>query len=158
MQLSELTIRPLTQAEAESIAGWRYPGEYSFYDHDADPGDRDELLHHRGDQYFAALTPSGELVGFLQFKPADDAVEIGLGLRPDLTGRGLGGEFLAQGLAFAKQHYGVNRITLAVAAFNQRAIRVYERAGFVETGCAPRETGGATWEFVTMALELPSPG
>jgi hypothetical protein len=32
---------------------------------------------------------------------ADDVTEVGLGLRPDLTGRGLGGAFLDAGLRFA---------------------------------------------------------
>ena len=151
--LPTLTIRPMTQADAVAIAAWRYPGEYVFYNADADPADLDELLHRRGDQRFAAVMPSGELVGHYQLKPADDSVELGLGLRPDLTGQGLGGDFVAGGIELVRRRHGAVRITLAVAAFNERAIRVYERAGFVETGRGPHETGGATWEFVTMALD-----
>lgn len=151
--LPELTIRPTTQADAEAIAAWRYPGEYAFYDADADPVDLDELLHDRGDGRFAVATGDGELVGHFQLKPGDGAVELGLGLRPDLTGRGLGASFLDQGIRFVERLQGPTRITLAVAAFNERAITVYARAGFVETGRGPRETGGATWEFVTMALD-----
>jgi len=151
--LPELTIRPMSQADAEAIAAWRYPGEYAFYDADADPEDLDELLHRRGDGRFAAVTADGGLVGHFQLKPGDGAVELGLGLRPDLTGRGLGASFLDQGVRFVRERHGPVRITLAVAAFNERAITVYERAGFVETGRGPHETAGATWEFVTMALD-----
>jgi len=53
----------------------------------------------------------------------DDLAELGLGLRPDLTGRGLGAELLAIGLHFAED-LGAERCTLAVAAFNRRAITV----------------------------------
>ena len=151
--LPRLTIRPMTQADAVAIAAWRYPVEYAFYDADGDPADLDELLHRRGDQRFAALTPGGKLIGHYQLKPAGDSVELGLGLRPDLTGQGLGGDFVARGIELVRSRHGAVRITLAVAAFNERAIRVYERTGFVETGRGPRETGGATWEFVTMALD-----
>jgi len=48
---------------------------------------------------------------------------------------------------------GAGRITLAVATFNARAIRVYERCGFVETGRHVRRLGGRDWEFANMELK-----
>ena len=44
----EFTIRPMTAADAHAVAAWRYPGEYSFYDADADPDDLAELLDPSG--------------------------------------------------------------------------------------------------------------
>ena len=41
---TELHFEPLTQADAEAIAEWRYPEPYSFYDWTADPDDLRELL------------------------------------------------------------------------------------------------------------------
>ncbi len=58
----------------------------------------------------------------------------GFGLRPDLTGRGLGEQFVRTGLEFARTRYASRRIVLDVAAFNKRAIRVHRRVGFAETG------------------------
>jgi len=43
-----------------------------------------------------------------------------------------------------------------VATFNARAIRVYERCGFVETGRHLRRLGGRDWEFADMELR-PAP-
>jgi [ribosomal protein S18]-alanine N-acetyltransferase len=60
--------------------------------------------------------------------PSD--LDYGLGLRPDLTGQGLGLEFFRAGLVFARERYQPQRVYLHVAAFNERARRVYERAGF----------------------------
>jgi [ribosomal protein S18]-alanine N-acetyltransferase len=152
--MSGWTFSRMTQAEAEQIATWRYPGEYAFYDADFFGDDLAELLDpdRRGDEYWSA-TGDGTLEGFVQLKPAAvGAAEIGLGLRPDLTGRGLGGAFVAAVVALAKAE-GAGRIVLAVAAFNLRAIRVYERAGFAETGRHVRHLAGRDWEFVDMALE-----
>ena len=55
------------------------------------------------------------------FDVRDDATGIGLGLRPDLTGQGLGEELIAAGLRFAAERFGSRAFTLTVAAFNERA-------------------------------------
>jgi len=146
-------FRPLTQADAEAIAGWRYPGEYAFYDWSADVDDERELLTPalRGDAYVAADDDDGELVGFFSFKhPAPGTVELGLGLRPDRTGRGLGEEFVEAGLEYARREYEPDRFTLAVATFNRRAITVYERTGFEAARTYLHRTNGSDWEFLEM--------
>ena len=38
----------MSQQDAEAIAAWRYDGDYSFYDADADAGDLALLLSGRG--------------------------------------------------------------------------------------------------------------
>ena len=76
--------------------------------------------------------------------------EIGLGLRPDLTGRGLGESFLRACLHFASAVLGAQSYTLAVAAFNRRAITVYERAGFQEVERFQHFTNGARHPFIRM--------
>jgi len=152
--VSAWTFAPMTQAEAEEIAGWHYPGEYAFYDADWIPAGLAELLdpEQRGDQYHSARSTDGELEGFAQLEPAaGGATEIGLGLRPDLTGRGLGQAFTNAVIDLARRA-GAGRITLAVATFNVRAVRVYERCGFVETGRHVRRLGDRDWEFADMEL------
>jgi hypothetical protein len=59
----------------------------------------------------------GALIGFYFFEPCGDALFYGLGLRPDLTGRGLGEQFALAGLKFARPIYGQCRAMLDVAAF-----------------------------------------
>jgi ribosomal-protein-alanine N-acetyltransferase len=140
-------IRAMTAEDAEAIAAWHYPGPYAFYDWEQDPGDLAELLDpgEWGRRYFAA-DAEGELAGFFVLKPHGDSTEIGLGLRPDLTGQGLGARFLEAGLRFG----GAERYTLAVAAFNQRAITVYERAGFAVIARYVHRTNGADHAFLRM--------
>jgi [ribosomal protein S18]-alanine N-acetyltransferase len=152
--VSAWTFTPMTQGEAEEIACWHYPGEYAFYDADFISEGMGELLDpaQRRDEYHAARNAEGVLEGFAQLEPVGGgATEIGLGLRPDLTGRGLGQAFTGAVIDLARRH-GAGRITLAVAAFNTRAIRVYERSGFAETGRHTRRLGDRDWEFVDMEL------
>jgi [ribosomal protein S18]-alanine N-acetyltransferase len=150
-----LEIRQMLQAHAEEIASWRYPEPYSFYDADADPGDLALLLdaEARRGRYFAAFGDNAALVGFFEFRTEGDEVVVGLGLRPDLTGRGFGLAFLEQGLAFARERFEPAAFRLSVAAFNERAIRVYERAGFERVRIFDHETAGAVHPFVEMARQ-----
>jgi ribosomal-protein-alanine N-acetyltransferase len=150
----EFALRSLTQADAEEVAAWAYPGEFAFYDMASDPADLALLLDpvRRGRDWYAADGDDGTLAGFFQLKPGDGVVEIGLGLRPDMCGRGLGERFTGAGIDLIRRVYGEVRITLAVAAFNRRAVTVYERCGFAETGRHTRRQGEREWEFVTMDL------
>ena len=144
----------LSQADAEAIAEWRYPEPYSFYNWTADVEDLGELLDPalRGEAYWAVRDEAGELVGHFSFKRKDEqTIEIGLGLRPDLTGRGLGRSFLAAGLDFAREGFAPERFVLSVATFNERAIKVYERAGFARVRVYMHSTAGAEWEFLEMS-------
>ena len=121
---TELHFEPLTQADAEAIAEWRYPEPYSFYDWTADPDDLRELLEsaRRGQAYWAVTDEADELVGYFEFKPKEEgALEIGLGLRPDLTGRGMGASFLAAGLEFAQARFAPERFTGVGRITSQRA-------------------------------------
>ena len=143
-----LTIEPATVETFAELDAWRYEPPYDFYDGGAEP-----VLN--PERYYSAVGEDGMLVGFYYFEEKGDALEIGLGLRPNLTGRGRGSEFFRVGLEFGRARYRPARVILNVAAFNERAIRVYERAGFRETGRHVRTF--ARWgevEFVEMEERL----
>jgi hypothetical protein len=59
--------------------------------------------------------------------------------------------FLDAGLQFAAERFAPERFTLEVAAFNRRAITVYERAGFVEIERFDHRTNGGLHPFVRMS-------
>ena len=124
-----MTVR-IEQASPEVLAelgGWAYDPPYDFYD------GRHESVRDP-DRYFGAFDETGSLVGHYYYELQDDVLVYGLGMRPDLTGRGSGLEFFRAGLEFGRERFRPARIVLAVAAFNERAIKVYERAGFRVTG------------------------
>jgi [ribosomal protein S18]-alanine N-acetyltransferase len=139
----------LTPDDAQVIASWHYPPPYDFYDAAADPDDLAELLS-APEYYFTATDEAGEIVGFLEVKRDQPVAEIGLGLRPDLTGRGLGMTFVESVLAFVRERSSPTSFELSVAEFNVRAIRVYERAGFEPIERYMHTTNGADWPFVRM--------
>jgi RimJ/RimL family protein N-acetyltransferase len=142
----KVTIASANPEEMAEIDMYSYDPPYDFYDGRDDPVQNPE-------RFFAAHDAAGELVGFYYFETKGDALEIGLGLRPDLTGLGHGAEFLRQGVEFGRRLFDATRIILNVAAFNERAIKVYERAGFRETGRHVRKfTRWGEVPFVEMEL------
>jgi ribosomal-protein-alanine N-acetyltransferase len=137
------TFRPLRWRDALEASRWHYPPPYQVYDIS-----RASLLTIWAAQqalrplglaiYYAALDERGDLAGLFTYLQRGDTVEVGLGLRPDLTGRGNGLAFLEAGLDFGRRLYAPAAFRLTVAAFNRRAIAVYERAGFRVVGARRR--------------------
>ena len=95
----------MDDTDVGKISSWRYEPPYDW---DADPNDLAELQdpRQRRDVYFSFRDRKGQFVGFFQFEQEDEVVDVGLGLRPDLTGMGLGLEFLLSGLKFAAVQAG----------------------------------------------------
>jgi len=151
MKLMLITFRPLDRTAADGIRSWHYEAPYDFYDMSEDLGDLDEFYapSRWGVSLFGAYDEEN-LVGFADLIPHDDVIELGLGLRPDLTGRRLGLDFVNAILEFGTKHTPVREFRLDVAQFNERAIRVYERAGFTRTREYLRETNGGLWPFIEM--------
>jgi [ribosomal protein S18]-alanine N-acetyltransferase len=145
-------IAPMSQADAVAVARWHYPDPYSFYDRTADNDDAALLLdaERRKGRFFSVQDEKGNLVGFFELQKLGNDVVIGLGLHPELTGRGLGGDFLEAGIAFAQRKFRPTRFRLSVATFNKRAIKVYERAGFTTTRSFDHETNGGVYRFLEM--------
>jgi ribosomal-protein-alanine N-acetyltransferase len=144
--------------DAHSASRWHYPGPYAFYDLSPlmlySAVLTQEILKPLGYIiYYSALDERGELVGVFTYVRRAGAVEIGLALRPDLTGRGAGLEFILAGLAFGRERFRPKRFTLTVATFNRRAITVYERAGFVPGRITRRRASGRVFEEMRMTRD-----
>jgi [ribosomal protein S18]-alanine N-acetyltransferase len=142
-----MRVRPLTVADAEEIATWRYPGRYATYD-------VGEVIPVPSAD-FAAVERDAELIGYCCFGPAArvDGVaaeagkaDVGYGLRPDLTGYGLGREFVGAVLAHARGEFRGRRLRLLILAWNERSLRVAVAHGFE----AERTVANAEGEFVVM--------
>ena len=148
-------FRPLRWDDALAVGRWRYPAPYELYDLGSIAllvgVSLDRLLAPLGRMGFYAVC-SGEdpLVGVFSFRRLGRTVELGLALRPDLTGRKIGLGFVEAGMDFARRTFAPAAFRLDVATFNRRAIRVYERAGFVPGPRFIRPTRLGPYEFMEM--------
>jgi ribosomal-protein-alanine N-acetyltransferase len=127
-------VEEWTESHAREVARWRYEPPYDFYDLASDPDDAAAMSDPgRFGHYRAVLEDGDEKLGaFWYFDWHGDVVEVGIGLRPDLTGRGRGESFLRAQLAYATSRWSPATFRLFVAAWNERAIRLYKRLAFRE--------------------------
>ena len=131
-----MKVEALNDDQAAAIAEWRYEFPYEWYDTSADPRRVELFANPVRRTHLRAVVDDGELVGFFNFVPERDEVRIGLGMRPDLTGRGLAQPFIEAGLDYARREWRPLHFRLWVARWNERALRAYRSAGFREVASA----------------------
>jgi len=146
-------IMPMMPAYAAEIVTWRYPPPYDCYDMtDANPAFIASAI-----SGFFALVDAGELIGFRSFGADgqvpggdydDSALDTGGGLRPDLTGKGLGRQAIATGLEFGRREFAPPAFRVTVASFNQRALRVVRSLGFRDVASFLALTDGSSFEIL----------
>ena len=137
----ELTIRPVTEADIREFAAWHHEPPYDVYDI---PPPIDEAVEYflRPSTGCHSISRNGLLAGFITFGsdarvPGGDysapALDIGLGIKPELTGIGLGAAHVAAVVAFAQETFEETVRRVTIAASNERALRVWMGGGFEET-------------------------
>ncbi len=80
-------------------------------------------------------------------------LDVGLGMHPKFCGRGLGTYFVRAGLVYAHRAFGTNHFRLTAATGNIRAIKVYAKLGFIESGIIKGCVGPPVSEFTVMTLD-----
>lgn len=133
-----LNFSPLDESAAREIVRWRYEPPYDIYGLENSDKTVNYLLDEQN-KFHAMRDNNNELVGFCSFGedgqvPGGDysrnALDIGMGIRPDLTGQGRGSNFVAAVLDFAQQNFDPDSLRVTIAAFNQRAQNVWKKNGF----------------------------
>lgn len=77
----------------------------------------------------------GELTLFVDHKPRTrHGISFGIGVEPAFSGRGVGEKLLRTAMDYARNWLGITRMELEVFDDNQRALRLYQRLGFIQEG------------------------
>jgi RimJ/RimL family protein N-acetyltransferase len=147
----ELVFRPADETSIRAFLKWHYDPPYDIYN--ADPAGTDENVRYFLDPKnacYGIADVGGDLHAYCTYGPdgqvpggdySAEALDIGLGVRPDLTGKGRGSSYVAAVLDFGRRTFSPPAFRVTVAAFNARALRVWKKAGFqpVQTFRAERD-------------------
>ncbi|MTI71699.1 MAG: GNAT family N-acetyltransferase [Firmicutes bacterium] len=133
----EYNFAPMNIEYAKKIKNWRYNGfvksiymEPYFKNYDKE---NKKLKGPSNCDGYVVLSYD-EIVGLFEYYFTDDILEIGLALNPKLVGKGLGKEFVYQGIKFGIKEFSYKGeyIKLTVNKKNKPAIKVYEKTGFLK--------------------------
>lgn len=98
----------------------------------------------------------GDVVGSLSADEVRGRASLGMMVEREWRGRGIGGELLAECLAWAKTR-GAHKLTLEVWPHNTAAVALYKRHGFAIEGRLRRHyrrQNGELWDALIMGLVL----
>lgn len=152
-------LSPMTEADQTKFCVWLQSDELrSLIDDPRVPGIEDQMKWFKRVQqpdrkFFSLITvPDGKLIGNCGFVDIDTTTKeatlrITIG-NPDYLGKGLGSEAVSLLVHYGFESMSLQRILLKVLSTNTRAIRTYEKAGFVPESEETKE--GKT--IVTMSL------
>jgi [ribosomal protein S18]-alanine N-acetyltransferase len=139
-EIGRFTFRQIDIAAARRIAAWEYPPPYDLYSYNpAEAEENVQGLLTPDYHYYTVWDERGELIGYRCFGEdaqvfggdySAEALDMGGGLRPDLTGQGSGAAFMTAAITFAQQQFAPAAFRATVAAFNQRALRVCIKVGY----------------------------
>lgn len=157
-----MNIRKGNTADFEQIVRWQYPPPYETYNiSESDWGETIDYFDELADNFVVIYDDNDTLLGFCSFGadgqvPGGDystvALDVGMGMRPDLTGRGQGKQYLTAVIDYAQKTFRPTHLRATIAAFNQRAQNMVKRAGFIETDRFKATNSGR--EFVIFVLNL----
>jgi [ribosomal protein S18]-alanine N-acetyltransferase len=153
-----LIFIPMDEANACTLISWRYDPPYDIYNIPASTVEEVSFLTDPHNAYYSMHNEDGILEAFCCFG-ADaqvpggnytaDALDVGWGVRPDLTGQGRGLAYVTAILAFARQTFAPVRFRTTVAAFNTRSRRVCEKAGFEQVQVFSASTDNRPFVILT---------
>lgn len=137
--MSNYIYRPMDELAAREVSSWRYEPPYDIYN-DVDLENSLECYLERTYHYYS-VWQNQELIAFRCF--GEDArvaggnysavaLDMGGGLRPDLTGKGMGASLMLSAFEFAKIHFNPKEFRCTVAGFNIRAQKVCLKVGYKE--------------------------
>jgi len=133
-----LELRQIRSAAAHIMQTWRYTGIMNRYSFAANETTHQRLCQHESG-YWQVRDEQGSLYGFVvighhaQVAGGDytsNAVDLLIGLRPDLIGQLRGGGLCAVAITHAQSRHPDKTLRVSIPTSHDAALAVWQRAGF----------------------------
>jgi diamine N-acetyltransferase len=158
IQGPRVILRLLRRADLGEMASWRPFDDPLFAEANWTQRSLDELnrwytrCSRDSQRLLCAVTDqSGQIIGSITLRERDGlrSARLGITLGADFVDQGYGTEALTLFFDYYFGELGFAKMVLDVVGYNQRAIRVYRKLGFVIVGQRERLLGrGRDWAFL----------
>lgn len=133
----ELRNHIMTENEKQIVCSWKYSNEYALYNlpsYDEMKAQKLGFMNPGSANNYYSFYDHDVYVGFVNILEEAEEVFIGIGTNPDCCNKGYGQQMLQIAYEISKKLYPKKPLYLEVREWNKRAIRCYEKAGFVIDG------------------------
>ena len=132
----------LTDEDKKAICSWKYDGEYSIYNlpsYDSLKETQTGFMNLGKEKNYRVFKCDDNIIGYINLSEKETEVSIGIGVNPKFLNKGFGTHILLESCRLSKELYPEKPLCLEVRTWNERAIRCYEKAGFVIDGEAYKQ-------------------
>lgn len=162
---SRTTLRALEPSDAETMRSWYHDHEFSVLDGNIYPSSLEgirEFLRSLPSPAFTDVSlgienEKGSLIGIVRLKRGSAEnrnADFGIAIERTHWNLGYGTGATRAILGFAFGEMNLHRVQLGVLEYNTRAIRCYEKCGFIEEGRQRHSKfrDGRYWDNIMMAI------
>ena len=158
----QITYRLADEKSAREFVRWQYEPPYDMYN--CPRGKVKKAVQYNIDpknNVYAMFDQGGKLIGYCSYGrdaqvPGGDysqeALDIGLMIKPELTGQGMGTFFTNDVILNGLAKYDPSKLRVTIASFNKRAVRTWKKNGFKNVQTFKRSNDGE--EFVILMKKI----
>jgi ribosomal-protein-alanine N-acetyltransferase len=155
---SEINFLPTNEASAREFLIWKYEPPYEVYNYAPENFERDLAYHLDPANNLHSIYRDNKLVGYCSYGRdaqvpggdySEEALDIGMMIKPELTGQGQGSNYANAVIQNGISKYQPKKLRVTILGTNLRAIRVWEKIGFQTVQSFSRESDSSSFVILT---------
>ena len=155
---SEINFLPTNEASAREFLIWKYEPPYEVYNYAPENFERDLAYHLDPANNLHSIYRDNKLVGYCSYGRdaqvpggdySEEALDIGMMIKPELTGQGQGSNYANAVIQNGISKYQPKKLRVTILGTNLRAIRVWEKNGFQTVQSFSRESDSSSFVILT---------
>jgi len=144
----EINYVPVDEKSAREFLKWKYDHPYEIYNYSPENFEKDLAYHLDPANDLYSMYCKGKLIGYCSYGRdarvpggdySEEALDIGMMIKPELTGQGQGSNYAEAVIQYGVSKYSPKKLRVTILDTNQRAMKVWQKNGFRKTQAFARE-------------------